>query len=62
MKPWKFGDSYWKPSFLGANMLVLGRVTHPMNGDSLNGGTPHFTPQNDHFLAGKTNSCWVPSF
>ena len=23
--PWKFGDSYWKPPFLGA-MLVLGRV------------------------------------
>ena len=22
---WKFGDSYWKPPFLGA-MLVLGRV------------------------------------
>ena len=23
--PWKFGDSYWKPPFLGA-MLVSGRV------------------------------------
>jgi len=27
MTPWKFGDSYWKPSFLGAKMLVLGRVS-----------------------------------
>ena len=24
--PWKFGDSCWKPPFVGANMLVLGSV------------------------------------
>ena len=29
MTPWKFGESYWKPAFLGAKceLLVLGRVT-----------------------------------
>ena len=31
--PWKFGDSYWKPSFLGA-MLVSGRVVVLGGGNS----------------------------
>jgi len=32
--PWKFGDSYWKPPFLGA-MVVFGGVkgTPPQIGD-----------------------------
>ena len=28
-------------------------------GVSLNGGTPHFTPQNVFFLVRKPNGCWV---
>jgi len=39
------------------NNIYLKPPTSIYVGVSLNGGTPHFTPQNDHFSR-KSNSCW----
>ena len=42
VEAWRFGDRCWNGEFPGHNSKVH-------MGVSLNNGTPHFTPQNDHF-------------
>ena len=50
--PWKFGDSYWKPSFLGGEMAVSfreGKFKHSIyraeNTATVNGASGRYQPK-----------------